>query len=76
MDQLDTRRGARLDLTMDDRSLVLQATGVAQHRGVDESAVIDRVEAAGGRISGGRDPDGRLNVRVDFPPSPAVARLG
>lgn len=71
MRQLDADSGARLDLTMQDGCLALQAAGASRDRGVDaQSAVVDRVEAAGGRVSGRRDPDGRFYVRVEFPVPP------
>jgi signal transduction histidine kinase len=58
---------ARLELAVQDGCLVLRATGGAEGREDGQSAIVDRVEAAGGRVSGGRDPSGRLSVRVDFP---------
>jgi signal transduction histidine kinase len=58
---------ARLALAMEEGRLVLRATGGAGGREDGQSAIVDRVEAAGGQVSGGRDPEGRLSVRVDFP---------
>jgi hypothetical protein len=71
MSQLDAGSGARLDLTLGDGCLVLRATGGSPDRGFDEhTAVVDRVQAAGGRVRGGRDQDGRLSVRVELPVPP------
>jgi signal transduction histidine kinase len=71
MGQLDAADGsARLELAVEEGRLVLQATGGAGGRDDGRSAIVDRVEAAGGRISGGRAPEGHLSVRVDFPVPP------
>jgi hypothetical protein len=59
---------ARLALSIEDGWLVLRATGVSE---VDpDTTIVDRVEAAGGQVSGGRDPEGLASVRVAFPVPP------
>jgi signal transduction histidine kinase len=66
--QLDeAARSPRLELTVEDGCLVLRATGGASGLETRPSAIVDRVEAAGGRVWSRRDPDGRVNVRVDLP---------
>jgi signal transduction histidine kinase len=68
MGQLDAADGsARLELAMEGGRLVLRATGAAGGREDGQSAIVDRVEAAGGRVAGGPDAEGRLRVHVEFP---------
>ncbi|HEU4347721.1 MAG TPA: hypothetical protein VFR35_08030, partial [Actinoplanes sp.] len=63
---------ARVGLALDGGCLVLQATGLAPEPGdVDVSAVVDRAEAAGGRITVERDPQGQVRVRIELPVPPA-----
>jgi hypothetical protein len=58
-----------LSLSTEDGSLVLLATG-----GPDRAdAVLDRVAAAGGRVSWHAGPDGRHTVRVELPVQPPPA---
>jgi hypothetical protein len=66
--QLDeAARSPRLELTVEGGCLVLRATGAMTGLDSTQSAVSDRVEAAGGRIWSRPDPDGRVTVRVDLP---------
>jgi len=61
---------ARLALTIEDGNLVLEMTGGSPRpvRPVDERrAIVDRVEAVGGRVSEAGDPDGRFALRVEIP---------
>jgi hypothetical protein len=59
---------ARLDLAMNDGRLVLEVTGNAAYpEHADRLAIVDRVEAAGGRLTGWRDPEGQPGTRVEFP---------
>ena len=68
---------ARVELALDAGSLVLQATGSAlEPGGVNESAIVDRAivdraEAAGGRVTVERDAQGRFRARIELPVPPA-----
>jgi hypothetical protein len=63
----EAARSPRLELTVEDGCLVLRATGGASGLETTQSAIFDRVEAAGGRVWSRRDPDGRVDVQVDLP---------
>ncbi|HEY6596320.1 MAG TPA: hypothetical protein VI011_19780 [Asanoa sp.] len=65
LDEADA--SARLELAVDDGCLVLRATGGSGAAETGQSEIVDRVEAAGGRVWGARDPEGRATVRVEFP---------
>jgi signal transduction histidine kinase len=59
---------ARIELALDGGCLVLEATGTAREPGgVDESAIADRAEAAGGRVTVERGAQGRFRARIEFP---------
>ena len=60
--QLDA---VRLAVTEDDGALVVEAVGGAAEP--DVTAIVDRVEAAGGLLTTGHEPDGRCRVRAAFP---------
>ena len=63
----ETDGSARLELALQDGCLVVRATGGAGGMETGRSAIVDRVEAAGGRVWTGRGPEGRVDLRVDFP---------
>jgi signal transduction histidine kinase len=63
---------ARIALALDGGRLALEATGGALEPGdVNESAIVDRAEAAGGHITVEHDVQGRFRTRIEFPVPPA-----
>jgi hypothetical protein len=63
---------ARIRLALDGGCLILEATGSGpEPDGVNESAIVDRAEAAGGHISIEHDVQGRFRTRIEFPVPPA-----
>ncbi|HEV8175121.1 MAG TPA: hypothetical protein VGP91_15885 [Actinoplanes sp.] len=59
---------ARVELSLDRGCLVLEAAGVAREPGgVDEPAIADRAEAAGGRVTVERGGQGRFRARIELP---------
>ena len=76
MRDADVTAPARLALTLEDGRLVVEATGRLRipERWADAlPAIADRAAAAGGRVSGGREPDGRFTVHAELPIEPRPA---
>jgi hypothetical protein len=64
---------ARLALAVAGGCLVLTVTGISrrlENEAGERAALVDRVEAVGGRMSYARGADGQLAVRAEFPIDP------